>query len=143
MIIQKYLKFNLMAQKFLVKGGNPLKGQVAISGYKNSAGPVLAATLLSEEPSIISNLPLVTDVLNQIEIMNQIGCEIEWLDDHTAKINAKNPDPQKIPFGIFPKNASFRTAHRSAFGAFPVVSRPPSGRRQNRIAVDFHAPGRV
>jgi UDP-N-acetylglucosamine 1-carboxyvinyltransferase len=92
-----------MAQKFLIKGGNPLKGQVTISGYKNSAGPVLAATLLSEEPSIVSNLPLVTDVLNQIEIMNQIGCEVEWLDDHTVKINAKNLDPQKIPFGVFQK----------------------------------------
>jgi UDP-N-acetylglucosamine 1-carboxyvinyltransferase (EC 2.5.1.7) len=74
-----------MAQKFLVKGGNPLKGQVQISGYKNSAGPILAAALLSEKPSIISNLPQVTDVLNQIEIMNQIGGEIEWIDDHTVK----------------------------------------------------------
>ena len=92
-----------MPQKFLVKGGNPLKGQVMISGYKNSAGPVLAAALLSEEPSTISNLPLVTDVLNQIEIMEQIGCEVEWLDDHTVKINAKNLDPQKIPFGVFQK----------------------------------------
>jgi UDP-N-acetylglucosamine 1-carboxyvinyltransferase len=92
-----------MSQKFLIKGGNPLKGQVTISGYKNSAGPVLAATLLSEEPSIISNLPLVSDVLNLIEIMSQIGCEIEWLDDHTIKVNAKNLDPQKIPFGVFQK----------------------------------------
>ncbi len=92
-----------MTQKFLVKGGTPLKGEVRISGYKNSAGPVLAATLLSEEPSIISNLPQVSDVLNQIEIMSQIGCEVEWLDDHTVKINAKNLDPQKIPFGVFQK----------------------------------------
>jgi UDP-N-acetylglucosamine 1-carboxyvinyltransferase len=90
-------------QKFLVKGGNPLRGQVRISGYKNSGGAILAATLLSEEPSIVSNLPQVSDVLNQIEIMAQIGCEIEWLDDHTVKINAKNLDPQKIPFGLFQK----------------------------------------
>ncbi len=90
-------------QKFLIKGGNPLKGQVQISGYKNSAGAILAATLLSEEPSIISNLPQVSDVLNQLEIMSQIGGEIEWLDDHTAKINAKNLDPQKIPADIFQK----------------------------------------
>lgn len=92
-----------MSQKFLVKGGNPLRGQVRISGYKNSAGAILAATLLSEEPSIVSNLPQVTDVTNQIEIMKQMGCEIEWLDNHTVKISAKNLDPQKIPFGLFQK----------------------------------------
>jgi UDP-N-acetylglucosamine 1-carboxyvinyltransferase len=92
-----------MAQKFLVKGGNPLKGQVQISGYKNSAGAILAAALLSEKPSIISNLPQVSDVLNQIEIMSQIGGEIEWIDDHTVKVNAKNLDPQKIPANIFQK----------------------------------------
>lgn len=92
-----------MIKKFLITGGVPLSGEVEISGYKNSAGPVLAAALLSEEPSIISNLPQVSDVLNQIEIMSQIGCDVEWLDGHTVKITAKNLDPQKIPFGVFQK----------------------------------------
>jgi UDP-N-acetylglucosamine 1-carboxyvinyltransferase len=92
-----------MVQKFLIKGGNPLKGEVRISGYKNTAGAILAAALLSEEESVISNLPLVTDVANQIEIMNQMGCVIEWLDERTIKVNPKNLDPQKIPFGLFQK----------------------------------------
>jgi UDP-N-acetylglucosamine 1-carboxyvinyltransferase len=66
-----------MVNRFLVKGGIPLKGEVNISGYKNAAEVVLAAALLSEEPSIIDNLPLCTDVLNQIEILKQMGAEIE------------------------------------------------------------------
>ncbi len=51
-----------MANSFLIKGGVPLSGEVEISGYKNSAGAILAAVLLSEEPSIIDNLPLCPDV---------------------------------------------------------------------------------
>ena len=39
-----------MSDKFLIKGGAPLSGEVEISGYKNSAGAILAAVLLSEEP---------------------------------------------------------------------------------------------
>ena len=57
-----------MQDKFLIKGGAPLSGEVEISGYKNSAGVCLAAALLSKEPSIIDNLPLVSDVVDQIEI---------------------------------------------------------------------------
>ncbi|MBM3258035.1 MAG: UDP-N-acetylglucosamine 1-carboxyvinyltransferase, partial [Candidatus Nealsonbacteria bacterium] len=65
-----------MNDKFLIQGGVPLSGEVEISGYKNSDGAILAAVLLSEEPSIIDNLPQVTDVSNQIEILKQMGAEI-------------------------------------------------------------------
>ena len=92
-----------MADKFLIKGGLPLSGEVEVSGYKNSAGAVLAAVLLSEEPSIIDNLPQVTDVLDQIEILNQMGAEIEWLDEKKIKINPKNINPEKIPVDLFEK----------------------------------------
>jgi len=54
-----------MADKFLIQGGISLSGDVEISGYKNSAGAILAAVLLSEEFSVVDNVPLVSDVLNQ------------------------------------------------------------------------------
>jgi len=92
-----------MPDKFLIKGGIPLSGEVEISGYKNAAGAVLAAALLSEEPSIIDNLPLVSDVLDQIEILKQMGAEIEWLDKRKIKINPKNINPEKIPVDLFEK----------------------------------------
>lgn len=92
-----------MIQKFLIKGGNPLKGEVAINGYKNSAGAILAGALLTEEVCVIDNLPLCTDVLDQIEIIKQMGGKIEWLGDHKIKIDAKNIDPEKIPFALFQK----------------------------------------
>ncbi len=92
-----------MADKFLIKGGIPLSGEVEISGYKNAAGAILAAVLLTDEESIIDNLPLVTDVLDQIEILKQMGAEIEWLNQRKIKINPANIDPEKIPADLFEK----------------------------------------
>ena len=92
-----------MADKFLVRGGKKLEGVVEISGYKNSAGAVLAATLLSEEPSIIDNLPLCSDVLDQIEILKQIGAKVEWFEERRVKINPANINVEKIPVNLFEK----------------------------------------
>ncbi len=92
-----------MADKFVIKGGIPLSGEVEISGYKNSAGAVLAATLLSEESSIIDNLPRCSDVLDQVEILKQMGAEIEWLGEKKIKINPRNINPEKIPANLFEK----------------------------------------
>ena len=92
-----------MAEKLLIKGGVPLSGEVEISGYKNSAGAVLSAALLSEEPSIIDNLPLSTDVLDQIEILKKLGAEIKWLEKNKIKINPANINPEKIPYELFEK----------------------------------------
>ncbi len=92
-----------MIQKFLISGGIPLTGEVEISGYKNSAGALLAAALLSQESSEIDNLPLVTDVYDQIEIIKQMGAKIEWIDKHKIKIDPQNLDPEKIPYTLFEK----------------------------------------
>ena len=92
-----------MPDKFLIKGSIPLSGEVEISGYKNSAGAVLAAALLSEESSVIDNLPLCSDVLDQIEILKQMGTEIEWLGERKIKINPLNINPEKIPANLFEK----------------------------------------
>ena len=92
-----------MQDKLLIKGGSPLSGEVEISGYKNSAGVCLAAVLLSKEPSIVDNLPLVSDVLDQIEILKQMGAEVEWLGERKIKINPANINPERIPTNLFEK----------------------------------------
>ncbi|MDO8663709.1 MAG: UDP-N-acetylglucosamine 1-carboxyvinyltransferase [Candidatus Wildermuthbacteria bacterium] len=92
-----------MGDKFLIQGGVPLRGEVEISGYKNSAGACLAAVLLSKKPSTIANLPLCSDVLDQIEILNKMGAEITWLDKRRVRINPEKIDPENIPFDLFEK----------------------------------------
>lgn len=92
-----------MQDKFLIKGGVPLSGEVEIFGYKNSAGACLAAVLLSKKPVIIDNLPLISDILDQIEILKQMGAKIEWISERKVKIDAENIDPEKIPTKLFEK----------------------------------------
>jgi UDP-N-acetylglucosamine 1-carboxyvinyltransferase len=92
-----------MQDKFLIKGGVPLSGEVEIFGYKNSAGACLAAVLLSKKPVIIDNLPLISDISDQIEILKQMGARIEWLSERKIKIEADNIDPERIPIHLFEK----------------------------------------
>lgn len=77
-----------MSEKFIITGQRPLNGTVEISGAKNNAGPILAATLLTKEPCIIGNLPLVEDVLNMIEFLGQMGVSVEWLEEKKIRIQA-------------------------------------------------------
>lgn len=93
----------IMAEKFLIKGQNQLSGEVDIFGYKNSAGAILSAALLTEEPCVIDNLSLCSDVLDQIDIIEQMGAEVQWLDKRKIQVNAKNIDPEKIPCALFEK----------------------------------------
>ena len=92
-----------MQDKLLIKGGTPLSGEVEISGYKNSAGACLAAVLLSKKTSTIDNLPLVSDVLDQIEILKRMGIKIEWLSERKIKITPETIEPEKIPADLFEK----------------------------------------
>ncbi|MDI6602682.1 MAG: UDP-N-acetylglucosamine 1-carboxyvinyltransferase [Patescibacteria group bacterium] len=91
-----------MAERFLIKGGFPLSGEVEISGSKNEAGAILAAILLAEECEI-ENFPLVSDILEEIEILKEMGAEIEWLGERKIKIKTGKIDPAKIPVDLFEK----------------------------------------
>lgn len=78
---------------------------VNISGAKNSAGPILAAALLSKQASIIDNLPLIEDIFNLIEILESMGVEIEWLGDKKIKIQVgKDFSPQRIALSLIGKS---------------------------------------
>ncbi|MBU0476801.1 UDP-N-acetylglucosamine 1-carboxyvinyltransferase [Patescibacteria group bacterium] len=92
-----------MTEKFSIQGNIPLSGEVEISGYKNSAGAILAATLLTDEECQIDNLPQISDIFDLIEILKQIGVKIEWQGKGKIKIKAENINPEKIPFDLFEK----------------------------------------
>jgi len=92
-----------MEDKFIIKGNGPLSGTVQMSGYKNSAGAILAATILCDTPCTIDNLPLVTDILNLIKVLEKMGARVEWLEKHKIKIDTFDINPLNIPFDIFEK----------------------------------------
>ncbi|MFC1548439.1 UDP-N-acetylglucosamine 1-carboxyvinyltransferase [Candidatus Omnitrophota bacterium] len=62
--------------KLLIEGGNPITGKIKISGAKNACLPILAASLLSEEESVITNVPDLKDVATMIEILEALGREV-------------------------------------------------------------------
>jgi UDP-N-acetylglucosamine 1-carboxyvinyltransferase len=63
--------------KMVVHGGATLNGTVRISGSKNSALPILAATLLTKEPCVISRVPDLSDIHYMLTILSELGCEVE------------------------------------------------------------------
>ena len=67
--------------KFIVEGGVKLKGSVELSGAKNAALPILAATLLTDGKSIIKNVPPLRDVYTMLKIMRYLGAKVEMEDD--------------------------------------------------------------
>jgi len=89
-----------MEEKFIIQGGNPLKGEVEIKGAKNAAFPILAASLLTKETCVIDNIPLIEDVFKMIKILEEMGAEISWTGKRKIEINSSKVRPSKIPFNL-------------------------------------------
>ena len=83
-------------EKFLIEGGIPLKGEITPAGNKNAALPMLAATLLSEEPIILHNLPEIRDVRDMRKLLESMGADVENLGGDSWKITAKNLTPLSL-----------------------------------------------
>lgn len=76
-------------EKLVIKGGQPLKGDVLIGGSKNAALPILAATLLTDETCEISNFPKLRDTTTMIRLLKSLGKNVEVIDDKVI-ISSKN-----------------------------------------------------
>ena len=74
--------------RFLITGGQKLKGQVRVSGSKNAALPIIAASLLTSEPVTLHNVPDIADIYTMQHVLHFIGVETEF-SDNTLKIHAK------------------------------------------------------
>ena len=68
----------------------PLKGSVSISGAKNAAVAIIPATVLAQGVCILENVPPLTDVLTQCEILSALGADVHWLDSNTVSIDTSN-----------------------------------------------------
>ena len=77
-------------EQYVMKGGNPLVGEVLVSGAKNAALGILAAAIMTDEDVLIENLPDVRDINVLLEAIQEIGARVERIDRHTVKINAKD-----------------------------------------------------
>ncbi|WP_143320238.1 UDP-N-acetylglucosamine 1-carboxyvinyltransferase [Clostridium sp. HBUAS56010] len=74
-------------EQYIMKGGNPLVGEVTIGGAKNAALGILAAAIMTDEDVLIDNLPDVRDINVLLEAIEEIGAGVERIDRHTVRIN--------------------------------------------------------
>ncbi len=76
--------------KLLIKGGIPLNGEIYASGAKNSALPILAASLLSESPVKVGNLPHLNDVTTMLELLGSMGVGVMLSDDMEVEVDTSS-----------------------------------------------------
>lgn len=74
-------------EQYVIKGGNPLYGEVEIGGAKNAALAILAAAIMTDETVTIDNLPNVRDINVLLQAIEEIGAHVELVDIHKVKIN--------------------------------------------------------
>lgn len=78
-------------EKFVINGGNPLKGEVEISGAKNAALAIIPAAILSQDICTIENLPCsISDIGYMMKILNQIGAQIKIINKNTIEIDSRH-----------------------------------------------------
>ncbi len=92
----------------MVEQSPPLTGRVRVSGAKNSALPILAASLLGTEDIILDDVPKLRDVQVICEVLTSLGAKVEYLDERTIKINSKNVNKYETDYNLMSKmRASF------------------------------------
>lgn len=103
-------------EKFRIQGGQPLSGEIDVSGAKNSALPALAACLLTEEPVTLRRIPRVRDIRTMQELLQHIGAQVR-VDGSCVTVCAVNVDQPEAPYDLV------KTMRASSLVLGPLVAR--------------------
>jgi len=128
--------------KLLVAGGAPLEGEVRISGAKNAALPILAATLLADEPVVVANVPHLQDITTTIELLGRMGVGVTVDEKMRVEVDTSSIHDLVAPYDLVkkmrasilvlgPMVARFGSADVSLPGGCAIGARP----------VDLHIKG--
>lgn len=135
--------------KLLITGGGELQGTVRVSGAKNAALPILAATLLAEGPSQISNVPHLHDVTTMIALLGSLGAGVTVDEKMTIEIDASELTSQRAPYELVktmrasflvlgPLLARFGAAEVSLPGGCAIGARPVDQHLKGFAAMGAH-----
>ena len=127
---------------FQIRGGAPLQGRIPISGAKNAALPILAATLLTDKVSTLSNVPHLNDITTMVELLGALGADVAIEESMALQVSAAQLNNQRAPYELVktmrasilvmgPLLARFGKAEVSFPGGCAIGSRP----------VDLHLKG--
>lgn len=87
-------------EKIVVRGGTPLHGEVIISAAKNAVLPIVAATILCDEPVILENCPQISDITFCLKILKAMGAEVKMLSNSKVMFDTKNIRIPKVPYDM-------------------------------------------
>lgn len=125
--------------KFIIEGRHPLGGELVPSGNKNAALPLLAATLLTEEPVILHNVPDIRDVQTMRSLLQSLGVEISEIKPNSWRIQAKNINEADLDPSILKQiRASILMAGPMTARTGHLTLSPPGGDVIGRRRVDTH-----
>ncbi|MCF6202402.1 MAG: UDP-N-acetylglucosamine 1-carboxyvinyltransferase [Methylococcaceae bacterium] len=121
--------------KLIITGGSQLSGELRISGAKNAALPVLAATLLSEEPVSIGNIPHLHDITTTMQLLGQMGIRLTIDEKMNIEVDSSSITKYEAPYDLVktmrasilvlgPLLARFGEAHVSFPGGCAIGTRP-------------------
>ncbi|MDJ0760268.1 MAG: UDP-N-acetylglucosamine 1-carboxyvinyltransferase [Woeseiaceae bacterium] len=128
--------------KLLIRGGTPLNGRVQISGAKNAALPILAATLLAKSPVTVRNVPQLKDVSTTIALLQTMGAVVTLTEKLDVEVDASGVDKHEAPYELV------KTMRASILVLGPLVARfgkadvsLPGGCAIGARPVDLHVAG--
>ena len=85
-------------EKFIIKGGRRLHGEVEISGAKNAVVAIIPAVILSDEPCVLENVPNISDVSISLRILYEMGASVVFIDKNTVRIDATGITDPIVPY---------------------------------------------
>jgi UDP-N-acetylglucosamine 1-carboxyvinyltransferase len=126
-------------ESFVIEGGRPLTGRVRAAGNKNGALPILAATLLTDEPVELSNVPRIRDVETMVELLADVGAEAEWQGENELRVHAHELRKHELDAELCSRiRASFLLAGPLLARRGAAVIPPPGGDVIGRRRLDPH-----
>ncbi|MBR0396816.1 MAG: UDP-N-acetylglucosamine 1-carboxyvinyltransferase [Eubacterium sp.] len=128
--------------KYVIKGGNPLVGEVEIGGAKNAALAILTAAIMTDEPVTVDNIPDVSDINVLLEAISVIGATVERIDRHTARINGVTIGSVSVDYAYIKKIRASYYLLGALLGKYKRAEVPlPGGCNIGSRPIDQHLKG--
>jgi UDP-N-acetylglucosamine 1-carboxyvinyltransferase len=86
--------------KMIIRGGVPLRGSIALSGSKNASLPIMMASVLTDEPLVIRDVPRLRDVRTAMELLVGLGVTARWTSDHEIELDARHLHSHDAPYEL-------------------------------------------